>query len=725
MGKKAGYLQRLVVSYGIAIFIPVMLLCMLIYRVGIVEVQQRAVRTQELLLAQAAETLNTRLRECDEISTLLSMDQTLIHLSEKLEPWEIREGVQTLSGYAKANSFFSDIVIWRYGERMVFTAKGTEWLEVMLGKHPYTATELARFDQIIRDGQAHLVHFKGAGVLMKIVPIPLLARNHTGCALFIFDDASFNGLFAPRRQEDYGAITLVDQNGVPVYTHGDPGAAGEALLEAAVAARAGEGLLFDGRRYTVVDAAVEASGWRFVSLMPDTWTTSGLYIGQMITWISIIIFVALVIALLLVRRQYIPIRELARKTGEQTAGNEIQHIGSALDSMAALRTQAEQHRRLLHGAVLERLLHSSVRSTQEIAQALASMRMFVDKERLCVYAIGLHDQGQEAREALLAWLGDGYLTPNEVYTVAERTAEAQTLFAICGFPAENVEEERRALACELMTAAKKLGGASIGVGLVRALHDTSVSYLEASIALEHGQPNAQPVFFDDIREIPRLNDAFQEKLALLIYSLKSHRAQSFAELMEELLDMLGHDYQSKILWRYYAFQLTEGIVRHLSQEGERIPEGSPAFLELTQELTLALSMHSLEDYLRQMRRIAEQMVELLGTDGHAHGTQGYVMGWIEENVKDPLLSLNLLSETFGFSQAYWSRYVKEQTGKNFNDLIWTMRCEIVKEQLVRTVLPIKQIVQEAGYIDVSSFARRFKQSEHLTPGQYRISHRQQ
>ena len=48
----------------------------------------------------------------------------------------------------------------------------------------------------------------------------------------------------------------------------------------------------------------------------------------------------------------------------------------------------------------------------------------------------------------------------------------------------------------------------------------------------------------------------------------------------------------------------------------------------------------------------------------------------------------------------------------------------VKKFLLReTDDSIQTIVQSVGYIDVSSFMRKFKQVEGVSPGQYRAQHR--
>ncbi len=62
---------------------------------------------------------------------------------------------------------------------------------------------------------------------------------------------------------------------------------------------------------------------------------------------------------------------------------------------------------------------------------------------------------------------------------------------------------------------------------------------------------------------------------------------------------------------------------------------------------------------------------------------------------------------------------KKEIGENFLDYVWTMRLEKAKELLLTTDILIDDISTAIGYLNPSSFRRKFKQSVGLTPSQYR------
>ena len=82
-------------------------------------------------------------------------------------------------------------------------------------------------------------------------------------------------------------------------------------------------------------------------------------------------------------------------------------------------------------------------------------------------------------------------------------------------------------------------------------------------------------------------------------------------------------------------------------------------------------------------------------------------------------SLQEVADHFGLGVTYLSRFFKQETGHNFVDYVSTLRLDKAKEYLVYTDKPVKEIVNDVGYMDTASFVRKFRAREGITPGQYR------
>ncbi|MDE6167535.1 MAG: AraC family transcriptional regulator, partial [Acetatifactor sp.] len=92
---------------------------------------------------------------------------------------------------------------------------------------------------------------------------------------------------------------------------------------------------------------------------------------------------------------------------------------------------------------------------------------------------------------------------------------------------------------------------------------------------------------------------------------------------------------------------------------------------------------------------------------------------IENSFTQPDFSINQLADQFHVSIAYISYLVKKEVNQNFSDYVWELRLGRARELLLNTDQSIDEISMAVGYLNTSSFRRKFKQDTGLTPSQYR------
>lgn len=100
-------------------------------------------------------------------------------------------------------------------------------------------------------------------------------------------------------------------------------------------------------------------------------------------------------------------------------------------------------------------------------------------------------------------------------------------------------------------------------------------------------------------------------------------------------------------------------------------------------------------------------------------TKHSLIDYVQNHYRENTLSLDLLAGHFNLSYSYISKIFKDETNQTFSSYVTELRFKYVKQQLVQTDMPIKNIIKEAGYIDAANFMRKFKQNEGMTLGQYR------
>ncbi len=90
---------------------------------------------------------------------------------------------------------------------------------------------------------------------------------------------------------------------------------------------------------------------------------------------------------------------------------------------------------------------------------------------------------------------------------------------------------------------------------------------------------------------------------------------------------------------------------------------------------------------------------------------------IQKNYKD--LSLEILATKFNYDTAYLSRLIKQETGKNFIDIIQGHKIKEATELLLHTSYSIGRISELVGYNSADHFTRSFKKVVGQTPREMR------
>lgn len=138
----------------------------------------------------------------------------------------------------------------------------------------------------------------------------------------------------------------------------------------------------------------------------------------------------------------------------------------------------------------------------------------------------------------------------------------------------------------------------------------------------------------------------------------------------------------------------------------------------------ATDFHSLYDLEPNLLQIAQLLCALVQEKPQNKESQlkQELFDFINKNYAASQLSLEWLAEEFDMSVSYLSRFIKKESGLTFSKYIQELRLNKIKQALVETNRPIKDIIRDAGYYDVSNYTRKFRTIVGVTPGQYRTLH---
>lgn len=725
MKDSTSYFKKILRSYAVAVFLPVMILCVLLYRIGVLELIASELQNRRILLKAEANMLDQRMDEYYEIALMMSMEEQLLSIDMDMSAIEGMEVVSRLKSYVNTNAFFDEIIVQSVDAPYLYTSSGTVNQLVLLNEYGFSTEDSEAFGKMLYSETSQIHYFTSASIVMRFVPFPILMSKQKGCAIYVLKMQTLVRILDASLDGENSALLLVDENGQTIYAHNS---LGNITLTDTKTLRESDSdqVWIDGCRCMLVLEKINSTGWTLMWLRPMSLFYYDMRFGAVVIVIIAIILLSGFLMNGMARRQYAPIRMLSRSV-PGGGGNELDNIGAAVRDLQNLNQQVHRQRRLLRESLILRLLNGEPIAQSELESACVTLGMFSSCESVQVAAI---DCGSlvttPVMDALRDDIEEKYGMQGEAYAVlVGREKDIVLVYPDSGtnqlpdllYDAENCLKDHLGCTC------------TFGISMPHPINKLDAALLEARAALGRATSDSPDnvIFFESSYIAPQLDRSLNKYEHLLAYALRRGNEQEALATLGKLLDDLRERYSIRQLQRYYQFRIAETVVHIVTDDSvaQYLKEGE--YDQLSPLLTSTLTYASYEDFGLCAREIVGKVCRIIarinGIKQDEFSQQ--VCDWIHLHLSDFDLSLDTLSDAMGYSSAYWSRFFHDRLGVNFNEYVWNERLEQCKKQLRETNLSVKDIVVHVGYIDASSFIRRFKQSEGCTPGQYRLNHREE
>jgi len=259
----------------------------------------------------------------------------------------------------------------------------------------------------------------------------------------------------------------------------------------------------------------------------------------------------------------------------------------------------------------------------------------------------------------------------------------------------------------------------------KTLDEIKNSYIEASYTLETinltGSKFENPVFFKEVSHQNEKDQAHQviqypeTDISLLIQSIKKGNERTALETLDNIFEDLNDGNQHNITSQAIASEVFNSIFKIATKYNlNKITNKHNHIKPLSDFTNLSRLKNVLSDIVKSIcKYIQEQR--------HIEKTQigKNIVNYIESNYDSAEISLESIASNNGISLSYASKLIKEEAGKSFSNILQDLRMERFKDLLVESNKPIKNLVREIGYYDVSNFTRKFRKENEITPGKYR------
>ena len=242
------------------------------------------------------------------------------------------------------------------------------------------------------------------------------------------------------------------------------------------------------------------------------------------------------------------------------------------------------------------------------------------------------------------------------------------------------------------------------------------SYLEAKSALDYRfvKGNGTVILYQTLQQQEH-NTVSYPKHAL--EQLRNALDRRDRHKIHEWVCILADNMENKNLPLFAAKGICFDIIRIFMETATPLQTLLPNGID-TSDL---MNMETVDDVIGLIQRLDWNVAEI-PKDAEKENSD-ILLDNLKQYIRDNCLrcefSIQETAEHFHMLLPNLSQFFKEKTGGNILDYSTQIRMQKAKELLANSELTLKDISQQVGYYNVSSFIRRFKQIEGMTPGDYR------
>lgn len=734
-------LYRYLLSYLIIFSIPFLALSFVVYKSAVVNLKTEIENAKISKLELVKNMIDMRFEELRNISARISFDHRLTPYKVRNLAETQRQAIMELAKYKANSAIIDEIFLYFRGDDIMYSSKGVESLSTIdkysynfeKWNHTQLKNDLNSADQpIVKPAQE--VFNKHKRVLAYLNPIPPQSNYPHGMVMFLIEESVISRFIEDILGDFKGSVYILDEHNqllasdtlnskIPVHTQ----KVLENLDETGV-----YNIQMDNEELSFMNVKSDDSGWRFVTVIP-----SNQFLGKIaevktfiMSVLAIIIFIGIASSVMLSLRNYRPIKELYDQIniwGQNAVKgqkiNEFEHIKDNIErvytSHKDLLDQMERNRPLLREQFLGNVLKGNYKNLKEVDQLLKHYHMKMEGPQFFVFYVLMEKQLiNQNREDFLQEIDLLQLSDGKCYGI-ELINEKAVAIIVNLNEQEDIRKKQTEIADSIIRLFKQLENTpTIGVGKTyRDILQLNRSFIEASAATEYKLLHSKNIiYFDDIKDLQEQTSWYPvEEQVRLTQSLKQGDNKVAQDALKTMMKSIAEQEQSVLLLKCMCFEVVNTIFKTVTEMNlNEFDKDIKQLLEFPtlKELESSLNLLLIEICSKVQQNKENQNNEL----------RNDILQYINDHYTSYDMSLGGVADKFQLSGSYLSRYIKDQTGFTFTEYVFNLRMQLIKQELKETTKPIKEIVNNVGYVDLPNFSRKFKKVEGITPGQYRKHH---
>ena len=638
--------------------------------------------------------------------------------------------IRTLKNYAISNSLLSDIVYYQPGDTYVYTARSSFLLSSYFsqGEYPgnWNEQEFLSVVKALDTVRVHTEDWTGnSGEEKKLMTMmyPIKQENGTGVLMFILEIDKM----LPQNRD---AAFFVRNKDGEVLLSCFPKEFDEETWSTVDWEE-----VFDGKEspFNYEDELVSATkstatGWEYIKISPisqvnktmhSLWNRFGMVQIMIVLLGSVLIWVNMKV-------NYQPLKGISQllQNGQKGRRDGVNGIYDAVENLTnenqKLRVQTVVADR---SQFMRRLLKGKIPDQQTFRETIAELDMKTfDKPYFYVLVLLVRPEmidkvSTEAVERCMK--EEGFFETLGCY-LRETSECGKIIFVGSCEHQDQILLTRQVM--EMQEALRKRLDSDmlIAVSAIReGFENVPQCYMDAMIAADCRFIKGYNCVIDSTMVVVNgdIGMAYPQKLFdRLNYQIKNGDADKIQQSLNEIIEYV----KDSQLPLYYAKGLCYQLINNISAILEQLNRALPPEKRIKLPSgTMLADFETIDDLIGRVSEISIEICEFIRDERSENDTRTatQIREYLEKNIFDPNFAIQTMAADLDMSLTKLSSSFKNQYGETLSDYVTHCRME----EAVRLLLEgntVGDVVVRVGYLNVSSFIRKFKSIYGLTPGQY-------
>ncbi len=759
-----------------------LILCVSVVIGTIVYIQTQKIVENEInrgsiaLLKQAQVEIDGKLQEIEALSQRIALNPRVIGFLNVKPPlqgdgsYQMAQICKDFMTYEMTNNFMDDFYVYFKNSDIVLSPQGYSYNNIVY-ESLHGNTDLTYEDWQAMVGKVHerdwfslegLSSDKEAGRTIVYSQSLPLHDSHQALAniVVVMDELKFINSIQKANWIEQAQFVIIDKNGEILASSPSDNAAVSLEYSRLTGS---EGVINDrlnGEKVAVSYVTSQYMGWKFVYAIPVSIFGEKVKYVQRLTILALVLYLLIggIIAFMLARRNYSPIRDLlkglANKTPVPVYGNEryseYQTIKEIIyttlnekkqiqDEKNEIFDQLEKLNPVLRSNFLMRLLKGRIDDKICFEDMISSFNIHFNSQYFMVLLIFIDDyegmfsiESQDGETEKLKLVQ--FVVSNVVEELSGRNHQGfmadvddmmVCLINLDNDMVEQGEEEVRKIAEEAQSFLKEKAyiHTTISISDIQQSPERiPKAYQQALEAMEYrvisGRGNI--IKYSDIKPSGQNYYYPMDLEQQLINTIKEGDFDTARALLE---DVFEHNVSRRVLSIQMAKCFMFGVVNTMIKTMDEISiVWQHSFFEKLDPVERLLKCNTIMEMKVEILDILSQVCEFIKNSKKRtqnDSLKGNIIQYIEDHYNDSNLCIASIADNFNMNPVPLSRFFKEHMGQGLLDYINKVRLDKAKELLRQNEWSIADIAKEVGYYHSSALIRAFKKYERLTPGKYK------